>query len=316
MINRAYIEVMTDGRRARAASSRSRSRPTTSRTDFDWDSANADALFAMTAKYGLPYFQNFLNSELKPEHDPLDVLPPAARPARAAQARQRPVRLGRADRLARRGHDQLRAARATCTAGDEAGAARARSTGCWTWRSDSLEIKRKVIQRLHRRGPVPVHQALPRHAAQPLLDDRRQRHQRDGAQLHAATRTTSPTPTGPRASRCACSTTCARACVEFQEETGHLYNLEATPAEGTTYRFAKEDRKRLPGHPAGRHRPTTPYYTNSSQLPVGFTDDPFEALERQDELQTQVHRRHGAAPVHGRAAVAAPRPAARWCGAR
>jgi ribonucleoside-triphosphate reductase len=72
--------------------------------------------------------------------------------------------------------------------------------------------------------------------------------------------------------------------VQFQEETGHMYNLEATPAEGTTYRFAKEDRKRYPGIlQAGTQQ--MPYYTNSSQLPVGFTDDPFEALERQDELQ-------------------------------
>ncbi len=72
--------------------------------------------------------------------------------------------------------------------------------------------------------------------------------------------------------------------VEFQAETGHMYNLEATPAEGTTYRFAKEDRKR---YPAIRQAGTAemPYYTNSSQLPVGYTDDPFEALEQQDELQ-------------------------------
>jgi ribonucleoside-triphosphate reductase len=70
----------------------------------------------------------------------------------------------------------------------------------------------------------------------------------------------------------------------FQEVTGHMYNLEATPAEGTTYRFAKEDRKRHPGIlQAGTAE--MPYYTNSSQLPVGFTDDPFEALERQDVLQ-------------------------------
>ena len=63
-----------------------------------------------------------------------------------------------------------------------------------------------------------------------------------------------------------------------------MYNLEATPAEGTTYRFAKEDKKRYPGIlQAGT--PAKPYYTNSSQLPVGFTDDPFEALERQEELQ-------------------------------
>jgi ribonucleoside-triphosphate reductase len=72
--------------------------------------------------------------------------------------------------------------------------------------------------------------------------------------------------------------------VEFQETTGHLYNLEATPAEGTTYRFAKEDRRRFADIiQAGT--PENPYYTNSSQLPVGFTADPFEALELQEELQ-------------------------------
>jgi len=73
---------------------------------------------------------------------------------------------------------------------------------------------------------------------------------------------------------------------DFQEETGHLYNLEATPAEGTTYRFAKEDKKRWPAiTQAGTA--SQPYYTNSSQLPVGWTDDPFEALERQEELQSK-----------------------------
>jgi len=71
-----------------------------------------------------------------------------------------------------------------------------------------------------------------------------------------------------------------------QEETGHMYNLEATPAEGTTYRFAKEDRKRFPGILQAGF-PDKPYYTNSSQLPVGFTDDPFEALERQEDLQAK-----------------------------
>ena len=72
--------------------------------------------------------------------------------------------------------------------------------------------------------------------------------------------------------------------VQFQEETGHLYNLEATPAEGTTYRFAKEDKKRFPAIlQAGTEQ--NPYYTSSSQLPVGFTDDPCEALECQDDLQ-------------------------------
>ncbi|GGF50568.1 hypothetical protein GCM10011339_43910 [Echinicola rosea] len=71
---------------------------------------------------------------------------------------------------------------------------------------------------------------------------------------------------------------------EFQEETGNLYNLEATPAEGTTYRFAKEDKKRFPDIIQAGHEPNI-YYTNSSQIPVHFTDDPFEALLLQDELQ-------------------------------
>lgn len=71
---------------------------------------------------------------------------------------------------------------------------------------------------------------------------------------------------------------------QYQEETGNMYNLEATPAEGTTYRFAREDQKQHPDMiQAGTHE--NPYYTNSSQLPVEFTDDPFEALEHQNELQ-------------------------------
>jgi ribonucleoside-triphosphate reductase len=71
---------------------------------------------------------------------------------------------------------------------------------------------------------------------------------------------------------------------QYQEETGNLYNLEATPAEGTTYRFAKEDKKQIPNIiQAGTDE--APYYTNSSQIPVGYTDDPFEALEQQNELQ-------------------------------
>ena len=72
--------------------------------------------------------------------------------------------------------------------------------------------------------------------------------------------------------------------VDFQVETGHLYNLEATPAEGCMYRFAKEDIKRYPTIIQAGPRGAT-YYTNSSQLPVGYTDDLFEALDHQQELQ-------------------------------
>ena len=71
---------------------------------------------------------------------------------------------------------------------------------------------------------------------------------------------------------------------DYQEQYGDLYNLEATPAEGTTYRFAREDLKRYPDIlQAGT--PEEPYYTNSSQLPVGYTTDPFKALAEQEDLQ-------------------------------
>jgi ribonucleoside-triphosphate reductase len=73
---------------------------------------------------------------------------------------------------------------------------------------------------------------------------------------------------------------------DFQEETGNLYNLEATPAEGTTYRFAKEDKKRFP-EIIQQGTPTAPYYTNSTHLPVGYTEDPLAALDHQDKLQTK-----------------------------
>jgi ribonucleoside-triphosphate reductase len=73
--------------------------------------------------------------------------------------------------------------------------------------------------------------------------------------------------------------------IAYQEETGNLYNLEATPAEGTTYRFAKEDKKRYGSSIIQAGMEANIYYTNSSQIPVGLTDDPFEALGLQDELQ-------------------------------
>ena len=102
--------------------------------------------------------------------------------------------------------------------------------------------------------------------------------------------------------------------VEFQEATGHLYNLEASPAEGATYRFAKEDRARFPGIlTAGTAQ--NPYYTNSSQIPVGATEDPFEALERQDELQTKYT---GGTVLHlyMNEAMSSATTCRSWCGGR
>lgn len=279
MINRAYIEVMMAGD--------SKGRvftfpiPTYNITaDFDWHSPNAERLFEMTARYGLPYFQNFINSELKPNmirsmccRLQLDL--------RELLKRGNGL-FGSAEQTGSLGVVTINCARlGYLHRGDEAGLLAALDH-LLTLGKNSLEIKRKVIQRHMDNGLFPytrrylgtlrnhfstlgvngIHEML-----RNFYDDREDITTETGYAMairmldHIRSRM-----------------------LEFQEETGHMYNLEATPAEGTTYRFAKEDRKRFPDIlQAGTA--DMPYYTNSSQLPVGFTDDPFEALERQDALQ-------------------------------
>jgi ribonucleoside-triphosphate reductase (formate) len=279
MINRAYIEVMTAG----DAKGRVFTFPIPTYNitpDFPWESENSERLFEMTAKYGLPYFQNFLNSDLKPnmvrsmccrlQLDLTELL------------KRGNGLFGSAEQTGSVGVVTLNCARlGYLYRGDEA-ALFIRLDELLEIARTSLEIKRKVIQRHMDNGLFPytkrylgtlrnffstigvnginemirnftsdnddITSELGHAFAMRFLD-----HVRDHI-------------------------------VKFQEETGHMYNLEATPAEGTTYRFAREDRKRFPDIlQAGTE--DEPYYTNSSQLPVGFTDDPFEALERQDDLQ-------------------------------
>jgi len=166
-------------------------------------------------------------------------------------------------------------------AGDEAGLL-ARLDQLLDLGRDSLEIKRKLIQRLIDEGLFPYTRrylgTLRNHFSTLGVNGINEMIRNFSADREDIT-----TPAGHALALRLLDHVRARM-VEFQEQTGHLYNLEATPAEGTTYRFAKEDRKRFPAIlQAGT--PEQPYYTNSSQLPVGFTDDPFEALERQDALQ-------------------------------
>jgi ribonucleoside-triphosphate reductase len=152
------------------------------------------------------------------------------------------------------------------------------------WAKDSLEVKRKVIQRLIDQGLFPYTKrylgTLRNHFSTigvNGVNEMIRNFTRDADDI--------TTPSGHALAVRLLDHLRLRM-VAIQEETGHMYNLEATPAEGTTYRFAKEDRKRWPDIlQAGT--PATPYYTNSSQLPVGFTDDPFEALARQETLQAK-----------------------------
>ncbi|OYU27619.1 MAG: ribonucleoside triphosphate reductase [Burkholderiales bacterium PBB2] len=279
LINRAYIEVMMAGdAKGRAFTFPI---PTYNITpDFDWHSANAEALFEMTARYGLPYFQNFLNSELQPNmvrsmccRLQLDLRELLKRGNGLFGSAEQTGSLGVVTiNCARLGH---------LHAGDEAGLL-ARLDLLLELGRDSLEIKRKLIQRLIDEGLFPYTRrylgTLRNHFSTLGVNGINEMIRNFSADREDIT-----TPAGHALALRLLDHVRARM-VEFQEQTGHLYNLEATPAEGTTYRFAKEDRKRFPAIlQAGT--PEQPYYTNSSQLPVGFTDDPFEALERQDALQ-------------------------------
>jgi anaerobic ribonucleoside-triphosphate reductase len=278
-INRAYIEVMTTGdARGRVFTFPI---PTYNITrDFDWDHPNTDALFAMTAKYGLPYFQNFINSDLKPNmirsmccRLQLDL--------RELLKRGNGL-FGSAEQTGSVGVVTLNCARlGYLFRGDEAALYR-RLDELLGYAKDSLEVKRKVIQRHIDGGLFPY--------TKRYLGTLRNHFSTIGVNgVNEMIRnftgdTDNITTAHGHAFALRLLDHVRERMVAFQEESGHMYNLEATPAEGTTYRFAKEDRKRFPDILQGGTA-EMPYYTNSSQLPVGFTDDPFDALDRQEELQ-------------------------------
>ncbi|KRW73012.1 anaerobic ribonucleoside-triphosphate reductase [Pseudomonas sp. TTU2014-066ASC] len=281
LINRAYIEVMQAGDGLGRVFTFPI--PTYNIThDFPWDSENADRLFEMTARYGLPYFQNFLNSDMQPNQVrsmccrlQLDVRELLKRGGGL---------FGSAEQTGSLGVVTINCARlGYLHQGDRRGLYE-HLDALLEMAKESLEVKRKVIQHHMDAGLYPYTKrylgTLRNHFSTigvNGLHEMVRNFTEDAEGLH--------TPAG-RALAIELLDHVRAVLVRFQEETGHLYNLEATPAEGTTYRFAKEDRKRFPDIlQAGTAE--APYYTNSSQLPVGFTDDPFEALALQDELQTK-----------------------------
>lgn len=281
LINRAYIEVMQAGDGLGRVFTFPI--PTYNIThDFPWDSENADRLFEMTARYGLPYFQNFLNSDMQPNQVrsmccrlQLDVRELLKRGGGL---------FGSAEQTGSLGVVTINCARlGYLHQGDRRGLYE-HLDALLEMAKESLEVKRKVIQHHMDAGLYPYTKrylgTLRNHFSTigvNGLHEMLRNFTEDAEGLH--------TPPG-RALAIELLDHVRAVLVRFQEETGHLYNLEATPAEGTTYRFAKEDRKRFPDIlQAGTAE--APYYTNSSQLPVGFTDDPFEALQLQDELQTK-----------------------------
>lgn len=279
LINRAYIEVMQAGDGLGRVFTFPI--PTYNITkNFPWDSENADRLFAMTARYGLPYFQNFINSDLEPNQVrsmccrlQLDVRELLKRGGGL---------FGSAEQTGSLGVVTINCARLGYLFKNDLPGLYQQLDQLLDMARDSLEVKRTVIQQHMDNGLYPYTKrylgTLRNHFSTIGVNGmhemlRNLTGDRDGMHTEAGRTLALDILDHVRAKM-----------VQYQEETGHLYNLEATPAEGTTYRFAKEDQARYPDILQAGY-PDAPYYTNSSQLPVGHTDDAFEALLLQDELQ-------------------------------
>lgn len=279
MINKAYIEIMLEGdKNGRVFTFPI---PTYNITpDFNWDSENSTLLFEMTAKYGLPYFQNFINSELKPNmirsmccRLQLDL--------RELLKRGNGL-FGSAEQTGSIGVVTINCARLGYLFKGDKESLYNRLDYLMDLARNSLELKRKTLKQNMDRGLYPY--------IKRWLGTLRNHFSTIGVNginemIRNFTNDKEDITTEKGHAFAVEFLDHVRAkLLSYQSEQGTMYNLEATPAEGTTYRFAKEDKKRFPDIiQAGT--PSNPYYTNSSQLPVGYTDDPFEALEMQDDLQ-------------------------------
>ncbi len=281
MINRAFLEVMAAGD--------AKGRPFTFpiptyniTNEFPWDSPNTEYLFEMTAKYGLPYFSNYVNSDMKPS----DVRSMCCRlRLDLTELKKRGGGLfGSAEQTGSIGVVTINCARLGYLHKGNEENLFGRLDELLELAKTSLEIKRKVIAMHMDRGLYPY--------TKRYLGTFRSHFSTIGVnginemiRNFTGDKENITTPWGRDFAQ-KFLTHIREKMLDYQAETGNMYNLEATPAEGTTYRFAREDQKRFPEIiQAGTKE--APYYTNSSQLPVGFTDDPFTALDYQDDLQTQ-----------------------------
>ncbi len=288
MINRAFMEVMSEG----DADGRVFTFPIPTYNitkDFDWDNPNLEPLWEATAKYGIPYFANFINSDMKPED------------ARSMCCR---LRLDTRE-LKKRGGGLFGANPLTGSIGVvtinmpriaylASGSQNPEEEFLFRLESlmelakESLEIKRKVLEKFTDAGLYPYSRFYLSSIKERFGEYWKNHFSTIGLigmneaclNLFGEPITTE---TGQEFSKKVLKFM-RNKLLEFQEETDNNYNLEATPAEGTSYRLALLDKERYPGIiTAGKNKP---YYTNSTQLPVNYTDDIFEALDLQDELQS------------------------------
>ena len=280
MVNKAFIEIMIEG----DANGRGFQYPipTYSITrDFDWsETENNKLLFEMTAKYGTPYFSNYINSEMEPS----DVRSMCCRLRLDLRELRRKSGgfFGSGESTGSIGVVTINMPRIAYLAKDEADFYK-RLDNLMDIAARSLDTKRRVITTLLEQGLYPYTKrylgTFANHFSTigligmnevglnanwlraDLTDARTQRFTRDVLN-HMRERLS-----------------------DYQEKYGDLFNLEATPAESTTYRFAKHDKEQYPDIITANMN-GTPYYTNSSHLPVGYTEDVFSALDIQDDLQT------------------------------
>ena len=281
MINKAFIQTMIEG----DANGRGFQYPIPTysiTSDFDWsDTENNRLLFEMTAKYGTPYFSNYINSDMEPS----DVRSMCCR----LRLDLRELRkksggyFGAGESTGSVGVVTINMPRIAYLAKDEADFYK-RLDYLLDISARSLHVKRQVITKLLDGGLYPYTKrylgSFENHFSTIGLIGMNE------VGLNAKWLGKDMTDEKTQAFTKEVLTHMRERMVEYQEQYGDLYNLEATPAESTTYRLAKHDRKQWPDIKTAGSRGDTPYYTNSSHLPVEYSEDIFAALDVQDELQT------------------------------
>lgn len=275
IINKAFLEILMEG----DANGRGFSYPIPTYNitkDFNWDNENAELLFKITGKYGTPYFQNFINSSLNPS----DVRSMCCR----LQLNRKELR-NRGGGLF--GSDEFTGSIGVVTINLPRIGYTSKTEEEYFEKLEylmdlakrSLEIKRECISRLMDKGLFPYTKRYLRHWNNHFstigligMNESTLNFMKKDLTTEEAREFAKKVLIFMR-----------NKLIEYQTETGHLFNLEATPGEGTSYRLAKIDKKKFPDIiTAGT---TDPYYTNSTQLPVNATDNIFEALEMQNDLQ-------------------------------
>jgi ribonucleoside-triphosphate reductase len=290
MINKAFLEIMTEG----DANGRVFTFPIPTYNitkDFDWENKNLIYLWEATAKYGIPYFSNFVNSDMNPE-DARSMCCRLRLDTRKLEARGGGL-FGANPLTGSIGVVTLNLPRVAFNSENEKEFLD-NIEKLMIHAKESLEIKRKILERLTENNLYPYTKYYLNSIKTRFNQYWKNHFSTIGlVGMNEACLNLFGEDVGSEKGQNFALTVMnfMRAkLVEFQEETGNNYNLEATPAEGTSYRLAKLDKRYFPGIISAsdfKENSPEPFYTNSTQLPVNYTDDVFEALDKQDEIQTK-----------------------------